>query len=290
MIPSDDPTFTGISVIIPNRNHGHRLEQCLEALRIQTFPSEKTQIIVVDNGSDDNSIEIVVKHGAQLLDLPGPKNQYVARNRGIEQARFSHIALLDSTCVPVAGYLEELQKVMLSSGAALVAGNIEFEFPDNPTTCQAVDALTFMRNREYLPSRKSFPGGTLFFPKGILDRIGMFREDLRSGSDGEWTGRFFRNKEIVAYAHRAVVKYPPRKCRQLWRKAFRIGRGHGALMKENDEFSFLKCLLEMRPPSPKFLDQMIHERGIPRLRQRRFRIWLFMWLYRGIYSSGKIAG
>lgn len=281
---------TGVSVIIPNRNNAERLRSCLRALQGQSFLLGSLEIIVADNASSDGAKNIVRDLGVKCIDVDDVINPYVARNRGISAASFRHIALLDSTCVPCPDYIRELWDTAISSEADLVVGNIEFELRQPVTTAQAVDALTFMRNRENLLHRQYFPGGSLFFTRELFEEVGAFREDLRSGADGEWTNRVVEQGKVIAYADKAIAKYPAKEWKDLLRKAVRVGRGDGKLKKENREFSIARTFIEMRPPSPEFLSQMIYERGIPDFNNKKARLWLGMWLFRVALGYGKLRG
>lgn len=83
-----------ISVIVPNYNHGRLLPRCLTALLNQSLPP--WEIIVVDDGSTDNSLE-VLKSFAQRYDkvrvLSNERNSGVAvtLNRGLRQARCDYV-------------------------------------------------------------------------------------------------------------------------------------------------------------------------------------------------------
>ena len=289
MISSTDRP-PGISVIIPNLNHAERLRKCLASLARQSFPRSQSEIIVVDNGSDDDSVKIAKEAGATVLIIDTPKNPYFARNRGIEKSQFSHIALLDSTCTPEGNYLEALWSESMQLRSDLVAGNIEFELERNPSVAQMVDSLVFMRNKEHQSTRKAYPGGSLFFPMTTFEAIGPFREDMRSGPDGEWTNRAFASDLNVNYSDRAIVWYPAKQWKELLREASRDGKGHGQLMREKGTFSAIRCILEMRPPSPRFLNEVIETRGRPNFNRHKISLWFGMWLFRIYFSAGKLKG
>jgi glycosyltransferase involved in cell wall biosynthesis len=59
-----------VSVVIPVRNDARRLAVCLASLREQDYPSDRYEVIVVDNGSDDDSREVARTFGARVLYYP----------------------------------------------------------------------------------------------------------------------------------------------------------------------------------------------------------------------------
>ena len=74
-----------ISVIVPVRNGERSLPALLASLAGQSLPRHLFEVIVVDNGSSDNTAKIAVEHGARLLHEPLP-NRARARNLGASAA------------------------------------------------------------------------------------------------------------------------------------------------------------------------------------------------------------
>ena len=92
-----------VSAVIPTFNRGHCLLRAINSVLAQTTPVD--EIIVVDDGSDDKTYDLLVK--SELLDIRGqlPNIRYLyqenkgvsaARNLGIKEAENEYIALLDS--------------------------------------------------------------------------------------------------------------------------------------------------------------------------------------------------
>ena len=92
-----------VSAVIPTFNRGHCLLRAINSVLAQTTPVD--EIIVVDDGSDDKTYDLLVK--SELLDMRGqlPNIRYLyqenkgvsaARNLGIKEAENEYIALLDS--------------------------------------------------------------------------------------------------------------------------------------------------------------------------------------------------
>jgi cellulose synthase/poly-beta-1,6-N-acetylglucosamine synthase-like glycosyltransferase len=94
-----------VSVIVPVRNEERFLGTCLESILSQTYPAEKTEIIVVENRSTDGTREVALAHAASCNRIrvltSDAVNQAAAMNDGIEAARGSIIVRVDGH-----GYLE----------------------------------------------------------------------------------------------------------------------------------------------------------------------------------------
>lgn len=98
------------SVIIANWNGAAILGECLDSLRPQTFTD--FEVIVVDNGSTDNSLETLKTYSefARLVALDRNYGYSYANNRGIEKASGELIVLLNNDTVADEHWLEELVK------------------------------------------------------------------------------------------------------------------------------------------------------------------------------------
>ena len=85
----------GISVIIPTYNRAERLGKSIDSVLNQSH--QEFELIIVDDGSDDNTAEVIESYSSDVVYLrqknSGPA---AARNRGIEKARYDLLAFLDS--------------------------------------------------------------------------------------------------------------------------------------------------------------------------------------------------
>ncbi len=83
------------SIIIPNYNKGEYLKECLDSVFGQTLDPTKYEVLLIDDGSTDQSLEIVQDYDVKLFHtnrkMPGG-----ARNKGIENAQGEYIIFLDS--------------------------------------------------------------------------------------------------------------------------------------------------------------------------------------------------
>lgn len=94
-----------ISVIIPAYNAATTLPACLQALLNQTQPPD--EIIVVDDGSQDQTAQVARAYGAQTLEQ-SHRGPAAARNLGIAHARGELLLLTDADCEPAPGWVAEM--------------------------------------------------------------------------------------------------------------------------------------------------------------------------------------
>src|SRR5437867_1854821 len=96
-----------ISVVIPNYNGAGIIGACLESLKRQTFPD--FEVLVVDNASRDDSLEVVRRFTPGAIILTQEKNLGFAGgvNAGIRAARGEWIAVLNNDTEVAENWLEE---------------------------------------------------------------------------------------------------------------------------------------------------------------------------------------
>ena len=83
------------SIIIPNYNKGQYIRECLDSVFNQDIEKDKYEVIVVEDGSTDNSLEIIKEYPVRLFHT-NRKRAGGARNVGIENAKGEYIIFLDS--------------------------------------------------------------------------------------------------------------------------------------------------------------------------------------------------
>ncbi len=107
------------TVVIPAYNAAATLPACLGALRSQTLPAD--EIIVVDDGSIDDTAEVARRMGAAVSrqEHRGPA---AARNVGIQLARGDIVLFTDADCEPVPDWLEQMVRPLADPGVAGVKG------------------------------------------------------------------------------------------------------------------------------------------------------------------------
>lgn len=91
--------------MIPTRNGGPLFRRVIEGLRRQQLEGE-VEIVVVDSGSSDQTLEVARRHGARLFEIaPQDFNHGLTRNRGIELAHGEIVALMTQDALPVNPHL-----------------------------------------------------------------------------------------------------------------------------------------------------------------------------------------
>lgn len=279
-----------VSVIIPVLNAEEKLPMVLEALSVQTYPRELIEVIVVDNGSDDNTREIASEFDVTLLveEKPGP---YAARNYGINRSGGEILALLDSGTVPAPQWIEEGVRCITKHNVDLVGGNIVFTLDAKATAGEVFDAITFADNKK-LVEEGSAAGGNLFFTKEVWTEIGHF-PDQRTGMDIWWTQKATRNGYRLCFSEKAVVHYQPRRWIKGLRKSYRVGTMHPHNMRSSGKSVFyvvwhtIQCFF---PKDPRKIQIKMAELDRPFSKSFFLRVWLLASANKISMGLGRLKG
>ena len=115
-----------ISVIIPCYNLGEKIKPCLNSVINQSF--KDIEIIVVNDGSTDNSLQVIQKFKDDRIVIVNKENGGLpsARKAGYEVAKGEYISHIDGDDEVLPNFLESLYNGAVESGADLVVGDVIF--------------------------------------------------------------------------------------------------------------------------------------------------------------------
>lgn len=124
---------TLISIVIPVYNASQYLNECIDSILVQTY--QNFEIILVDDGSTDNSIEIIKSYKDERICLIRNKHNYIqSLNIGMTKAKGKYIARMDSDDIMMPNrlklqynYMEEHPEVDVCGGAARTFGAKEYD-------------------------------------------------------------------------------------------------------------------------------------------------------------------
>lgn len=123
-----------ISVIVPTLNESRGLRVCLESLHVQSLAADQFEIIVVDNGSLDDTVAIAREFTSHVHSFPGMRLGKL-RNEGARLACGSTVAFIDADCIADPRWLEGALAALAEGGVAV--GNKY----DRPSDVRWIEAL-----------------------------------------------------------------------------------------------------------------------------------------------------
>jgi glycosyltransferase involved in cell wall biosynthesis len=221
-----------VSVVIPVLNGERYIRDQLEALERQTYDGQ-FEVVVVDNGSTDRTLEIVESFGARLpwlrvADASAQRGLNHARNRGAQAAAGDFIAFCDADDRVDPGWLAAMAEA--ARGADIVGGALEFDELNHPVhfAWRPSESLT------ELPLKHDFllalPGGNCGVWTEVAHSLGWDTSFTFGSSDIEWSWRAQLAGHTLAFAPGAVVqaRFRTRK-REVSRQWYEYGKSGGWL-------------------------------------------------------------
>ncbi len=193
-----------VSVVVCSYNGGATLEQCLRSLCALDYPD--FEVIVVDDGSTDNSREILARF-PEVRDVYQPHcGLSVARNAGLHCATGALIAYTDSDCRADPDWLTHLVHQLRQSGAAAVGGpNLT---PDDGWLASCVAAAPGQPTHVLVSDQvaEHIPGCNMAFRREALEAINGFDPQfLKAGDDVDICWRLQHEGFSITFAPGAFV-------------------------------------------------------------------------------------
>jgi cellulose synthase/poly-beta-1,6-N-acetylglucosamine synthase-like glycosyltransferase len=210
-----------VSIIVPVRNGEKTIEKLLAALLMQDYPRDKMQIIIVDNGSQDKTSEIIRKFPVILAEENKIHSSYAARNKGLSIAKGEIIAFTDADCIPARNWISEGVRALIEQNADMAGGKISFLLSARLSAAELIDSVTFLQNEQYIKNNRAAVTANLFIRKELFSKVGLFRE-IQFGGDTHWTQKATQSGVSLIYAKRAIVDHPARNLRGLLEKSRRV--------------------------------------------------------------------
>jgi GT2 family glycosyltransferase len=195
MIESSTP-----SIIIPVLNNPKGLRRCIEALRGQGLAFE---LIVVDNGSTDETCAVAELHADRVLICP-KLTIGALRNQGAQVAKGQILVFTDSDQRPAEGWLASGLEALAREESAGMLG-ARYHAPEGSSWV----AKTWDLQRRYsdVPGDIGWlQGGNLFVKRAAFERVGGFRTDLVASEDVDLSFRV-RNAGFRVICDPKIINY-----------------------------------------------------------------------------------
>ncbi|MBN2181970.1 MAG: glycosyltransferase [Sedimentisphaerales bacterium] len=219
-----------ISIVIPAYNCSEFIADTLEACLNQSFESE---IIVVDDGSTDNSAEIIKKYPVKYIyqTNAGPAT---ARNAGWKAATGEIICFTDSDCVPEKDWVKKILEKYTSVKIGGAGGSYDIKNAESLLAGCIHEEI--IQRHANMPEQAGFLGTfNVSYRKKVLQQVGGFNESFRqaSGEDNDLSYKvkkagyklvFDKNIRVAHYHQTRLLKYLKEQYRHgYWRmKLYRL--------------------------------------------------------------------
>jgi glycosyltransferase involved in cell wall biosynthesis len=215
------------SVIVPTKNGAGRLPELFAALAEQTVGPGAFEVVLVDDGSTDDTAAVAEAHGARVVRSPQSLGPGAASNLGVEHANAEAIAFTDDDTIPAPDWIERGLAALDASPSGLVGGHIELLLAEHPTVPALVDY-----GRGYLDQAGYVADGfaataNLWARRDVLRQLGGFNAGAAWQTHDRDFGERARTAGLtIVYAADTVVAHPTRdRARDLAKLAYRLGLG-----------------------------------------------------------------
>jgi glycosyltransferase involved in cell wall biosynthesis len=201
------------SIIIPLYNKKKFIEATLNSVLCQTFID--FEIIVINDGSTDESEAIVLGFNDKRIQLYNQKNQgaAVARNLGIEKAKYDYIAFLDADDLWMENHLETLSTLIHDfPNMGIYASRYQLIFKVGKNSIPKFKGISsdfYGIVPDYFDASLNFAvttSSSIAVPKYIFEKTGNFKSKISSGQDSDMWIRI-ASKYPVAISNKVTASY-----------------------------------------------------------------------------------
>lgn len=204
-----------VSFIIPTYNSEKYIQNCLESILMQNYPTHLIEILVIDGCSSDNTINSIVNYPIKIF-TNYKRIASEGRNIGIEKARGNILAFMDSDSeLPQKNWLRLMIKPLSSDSK--IAGSIPILIPkhNNPAISRffsliQADPIIVLaygsgldRQTDYISDENYFPMGLFVIKKEILTGQLKLKSTLERSEDVDVTYRLVKSGYKFALVHNA---------------------------------------------------------------------------------------
>lgn len=171
-----------LSIVIPAYNEEKYLSKCLESLKNQTY--KNVEIIIVDNGSTDQTVEIAKKYDTTIIQ-ESKKGVGAARKKGFAQAQGDIIVSTDADCSYPSDWLEKITRAFEKPDTIAVYGTTMIENESPWKQKFSLYLMTaFYQINDWL-NKKQFQGSNSAVRKTAYEKTSGFDETLGALEDAD---------------------------------------------------------------------------------------------------------
>ena len=213
-----------VSIVIVTYNDKENLICCLSSLISQTFPKDKMEIIVVDDGSTDGTKKTLNETFSEIKviskDNCGPDN---SRIHGIEEATGEIVSFIDSDCIASREWLVNSVQSLKENRVLIVGGRILHRGNFWTRLIGVSDFGGFQSGKK--KETKNIPTCNMSVARNIFNTY-SFDPNLRVGGDVIFCSELRKNGYKLIYDPKiTVIHRPEGSFSAFMRRAFRYGEG-----------------------------------------------------------------
>jgi len=175
-----------VTILIPIKNVAKYIKECLDALLNQTYPKEKYEIWLLDNNSDDGTLEIVANYPKDKVKIiqTGIDSPPIKYNRILPQIKSEVVGLVDGDAIVDKEWLSKTIEPLDDPKVAGACGVILTANKDK--LIPRIIGYELQNRYEKMPREiKRAATMHIVYKKRVIEEIGGFNENLKTGYDAE---------------------------------------------------------------------------------------------------------
>lgn len=197
--------YPPVSIVVAAYNAEKTIEKCIESLLNTDYPDK--EVIIVDDGSTDNTKKIIEKYPVRLTTQPN-KGASAARNNGLKNAKNEIVAYTDSDCEVSKDWLKNIIKHFKDLEVGAVTGRTVFATDERCASyVRSLDIEERNNRRREYTSLANGPNSA--FRRDLLLKIGGFDPKWYHAEDTEVSYNIWKEGYTIAYEPSAVVNHVP---------------------------------------------------------------------------------
>lgn len=204
-----------LSVIVLTYNRARLLPDCLDSLVAQTYPAERLEIVVADDGSSDVTPDVVAAYSRRHAQVRSVRHEHrgipATRNLGLRHARGAIVAIVADDYILDPSYAERVVRFFLENADARIIrfGIVPARYDAGSRVSHSYYRASVLRGLamavDPAPLRRTpeVPGepttrheldasGAAAFRREVFEQVGVFDESLARAEDSDLTVRLRR--------------------------------------------------------------------------------------------------
>lgn len=239
-----------VSIIIPTFRDWSRLSLCIDALSKQSYPTNKFEVVIVNNDPHDPIPDNLVLPETFKIISENKPGSYAARNAALSLVNGDIVGFTDSDCIPDSNWIKNaVDYFEKNKSCTRIAGNVSvFAKSPKATIAEQYDKLHAFKQRRYVKDNGTCVTANLFAYKYVFDKVGLFNDKQMSYGDLDWGINAHKIGYRIDYVENVVINHPARDLPDLIKKEKRLAGGREKVTKKYSRFAvYYKFLKEVRP-------------------------------------------
>jgi glycosyltransferase involved in cell wall biosynthesis len=195
-----------ISIVTPSYNQGKFLEETILSVINQNYSN--LEYLIIDGGSNDNSVEIIRKYEKHLAYWVSEKDngQSDAINKGFRKVTGEIICWLNSDDILIDGALHNVVNCFRDNKELdLVNGNLLL-IDENS---KILSGHFILKQKNWYAKRGIYyvSQPSMFWKRRVFDTVGLLREDFHASMDREFLIRIFKNNFKIGHLEKILAAF-----------------------------------------------------------------------------------